>query len=147
MALMTGALVLGMKKGSRTHRRLGYAYFVCMLATNGSALMIYELFERFGPFHVLALFSLASIVAGLVPAWRRSPGWQARHAGFATGSYIGLCAAAVAEISSHFLALPFGPTVIISSLLTMVVGFWWMRRTFTHRFPTTQQGGFRPRWQ
>lgn len=135
-ALIAGALVLGMRKGTRVHRSLGHAYFVSMLVTNGSALLIYELFQRFGPFHVLALFSLASVLAGLVPAWKRSPGWQARHARFVTGSYVGLCAAAVAETFSHFLTMAFGPTVTISSALTIVVGVVWMRRTLARRFPT-----------
>jgi uncharacterized membrane protein len=134
-ALISGALVLSMKKGTRTHRRMGYAYFISMLVVNVSALLIYELFLRFGPFHVLALFSLASVLAGLVPAWWRAPGWQARHARFVTGSYVGLRAAAVAETSSHFLALPFGPTVIISSTLTIVVGVLWMRISLARRFP------------
>lgn len=132
-ALVAGALVLGMKKGTGAHRKIGYAYFFSMLVVNGSALLIYELFQNFGPFHVLALFSLASVLAGLAAAWRRSPGWQARHAQFVTGSYVGLCAAAVAETSSHFLALPFGPTVIISSTLTIVTGVLWMRISLTRR--------------
>jgi len=136
-ALITGALVLKMDKGTRVHRRMGYACLVSMLVTNGSALLIYEQYPRFGPFHVLAPFSLASVLAGLVPAWNRSPGWQARHAGFVIGSYVGLCAAAVAEISSHFLILPFGPTVIISSALTIVVGLVWLRRTLARRFPAS----------
>jgi len=139
-ALIFGALVLSMKKGTRTHRKMGYAYFINMLAVNGSALLIYELFQRFGPFHVLALFSLASVLAGLAPAWKRSPGWQARHARFVTGSYVGLCAAAVAEISSHFLALPFGPTVIISSTLTIVIGVVWMRISLARRLPHAEIG-------
>ena len=134
-ALISGALVLSMKKGTRTHRKMGYAYFINMLAVNVSALLIYELFQRFGPFHVLALFSLASVLAGLAPAWKRSPGWEARHARFVTGSCVGLCAAAVAETSSHFLALPFGPTVIISSTLTIVAGVVWMRISLARRFP------------
>lgn len=134
-ALISGALVLSMKKGTRTHRKMGYAYFINMLVVNVSALLIYELFQRFGPFHVLALFSLASVLAGLAPAWKRLPGWQVRHARFVTGSYVGLCAAAVAETSSHFLALPFGPTVIISSTLTIVVGIGWMRISLARRFP------------
>jgi len=40
-ALITGALVLRMAKGTRVHRRTGYAYFVSMLVTNSSALLIY----------------------------------------------------------------------------------------------------------
>ncbi len=135
-ALISGALVLSLKKGTRAHRKMGYSYVTSMLVVNASALMIYELFQRFGPFHVLALFSLASLLAGLAPAWKRSPGWQPRHARLVTGSYVGLCAAAVAETCSHFLALPFGPTVIISSTLTVVAGVAWMRISLARRFPT-----------
>jgi hypothetical protein len=39
-----------------------------MLFLNLTALSIYHLFGRFGPFHVASVISLATICAGFVPA-------------------------------------------------------------------------------
>lgn len=137
IALIAGTCVLAMKKGTAAHRRFGRTCVAGMLATNASALGIYELFGRFGPFHVLALLSLLSVLAGLIPLLRRQPGWMERHARLMTGSYVGLCAAAVAEISSHLLNYPFGPTVIISSTAVIVIGVVWMRSNLSRRFTSS----------
>ena len=51
-----------------------------MLALNGTALAIYELFGGFGLFHWVALFSLGSVVLGYWPAWRKSSGAPRRCA-------------------------------------------------------------------
>ena len=42
-----------------------------MVGLNVTALSIYRLTGVFGPFHWAALFSLATIVAGVVPVRRR----------------------------------------------------------------------------
>jgi len=99
-----------------------------MLAVNGTALMIYELFGHFGPFHWMALASLASVVAGYWPARRRRAGWRARHAYYMTGSYVGLLAALVSEISTRIVAVPFFAAVALASFAVIGVGIWLMRR-------------------
>ena len=66
-ALLLGLLVVFRRKGTRTHRRIGQAYLLAMLALNVTGLMIYDLYGRFGPFHVAAAISLATIVAGFLP--------------------------------------------------------------------------------
>jgi uncharacterized membrane protein len=73
-ALIAGAAVLLTRKGTRRHRQLGWAYAVSMLLLNVTALLIYRLFGRFGPFHVGALFSLVTVIAGT------SAAFGARHA-------------------------------------------------------------------
>jgi len=100
-----------------------------MLGLNGTALMNYELYGQFGPFHWMVLASLATVVAGFVPAWRKTPGWIYRHAYFMAWSYIGLMAAAVAEVASRVPGWSFGPSVVISSVVVIVVGGWLMRKT------------------
>src|SRR5687768_9346503 len=67
-ALVAGAAVLLTTKGTRRHRQLGWTYVVSMLLLNVTALMIYRLFGRFGPFHVGAVFSLITVVAGTAAA-------------------------------------------------------------------------------
>ena len=68
-ALVFGLCVLLVRKGTRLHKQLGYAYFFNMLGLNISALFIYQLTGHFGPFHGAALASLLTLIAGFVPAY------------------------------------------------------------------------------
>src|ERR1700733_11530124 len=63
-ALALGAIVLAMRKGTQLHRAMGMAYAAAMIVLCVTALMIYRINGHFGPFHVLALLSLATIFAG-----------------------------------------------------------------------------------
>ncbi len=127
-ALAFGTAVMLCRKGTRRHRRLGRAYLIMMLALNGTALAIYELFGGFGLFHWMALFSLASVLLGYWPAWRRSAGWKVKHAYFMTGSYVGLLAALVSEVATRTAIVPCFEAVAIASLGVIAVGVWLMRR-------------------
>jgi len=129
-ALLAGAIVVLLRKGTGLHRVVGRVYVFSMLAVNGTAFLIYELFGRFGPFHWAALFSLASVVAGWQPARRgsRPADWRRRHAYWMCGSYVGLLAAAVSEISTRYLDTPFGSTVAIASLVVIAAGLALMWR-------------------
>ncbi len=140
VALFAGALVLWRPKGTAIHRRVGWIYVASMLALNGSALFIYRLTGTFGPFHVAALISLATLLAGVVAAWRRRPGdrtWLPRHYFYMTYSYLGLVAAAVAETATRVPALQAvagGPTlvfwsaVVVASVAVFVIGGRMIRR-------------------
>ena len=140
-ALAAGAAVLLTRKGTRRHRQLGWAYVVSMLLLNGTALLIYRLFGRVGPFHVGAVFSLVTVVAGTVAALgarRARAGRDAvararaleRHYQWMTWSYVGLAAAAVSELATRMPALrprpgqglAFGLTVAAATLLVIGVG-------------------------
>jgi uncharacterized membrane protein len=125
-ALTLGSAVILGRKGTQWHRWLGRGYVFLMVALNGTALMIYELFGGFGPFHWMALASLAVILVGYLPARSKPVGWMPRHAYFMTGSYVGLVAAAVAEVASRVPNWSFGWSVFISSVLVVVVGVAWM---------------------
>jgi len=122
--LATGALVAVARKGTAYHRRMGWAYLVSMLAVNLSALLIYRLLGHFGPFHAAALFSLASVGLGAIPAIRRSPRgrWMRIHAYWMSGSYVGLWAAAVAETATRTAIFPFWWTVLAATLVVSVIG-------------------------
>jgi hypothetical protein len=100
-----------------------------MLGLNLTALLNYELYGRFGPFHWMVLASLATVAAGMVPTWRKAPGWIYGHAYFMAWSYIELMVAAVAEIASRIPGWSFGPSVIISSVVVIVAGVWIMQKT------------------
>ena len=146
-ALVTGAAVLLIRKGTRRHRQIGWAYVVSMLLLNGTALLIYRLFGRFGPFHVGAIFSFVTVAAGTAAALaarraraRRNPVERARalerHYQWMTWSYVGLAAAAVSEIATRMPALrprpgqglAFGITVAVATLLVIGVGAQLIRR-------------------
>jgi hypothetical protein len=84
--------------------------------------MLYRLTGTFGPFHVAALFSLLTIVAGVAPARQRGRGWLTRHAFWMSGSYVGLWAALAAEVTTRVDALPFWATALWTSLAVFAIG-------------------------
>ncbi len=122
-AMVVGTWVLIMRKGTRLHRLLGYLYFYLMLLMNGTAFMLYGLFGTFGPFHVAAIFSLVTLLFGIVPAIRRKPGWFMRHFTFMYFSIIGLYAAFSSESLTRIPSTPFFTMVIIASATITLIGF------------------------
>jgi len=98
VALLPRLVVLLERKGTPAHRSFGATYVAAMIALNVTALGIYRLTGQFGPFHVLALISLAAVARGTLAVLRRSPGWLVRHYYNMAGSYLGLLAAACAEV-------------------------------------------------
>ncbi|MBA3890906.1 MAG: DUF2306 domain-containing protein [Gemmatimonadaceae bacterium] len=140
-AMVTGAAVLVTRKGTRRHRQVGWAYVASMLLLNLTALLIYRLFGGFGPFHVAAVFSLATVLAGTIAALRARKARRSRNAAarakalehhyqWMTWSYVGLMAAAVSEVATRVPALQpapgqgvvFGITVAVATLIVVGVG-------------------------
>jgi len=79
VALALGAIVVLEHKGTPTHRLIGAGYVLAMLVANGTALYHFRLTGRFGPFHALALVSLATIAQGVLAALRRRDRWLHTH--------------------------------------------------------------------
>ena len=142
LALLTGTLVLFIRKGTRYHRTLGHWYFGSMLGLNITALLIYRLTGKFNFFHIAALFSLVFLVAGLsaVVFMRPRKVWVERHAYFMTGSYIGLLAAAASEVTTRVPGWSLGLTAGLTSVIIIFGGVYLM----TRRMPFTLER-FRPR--
>jgi uncharacterized membrane protein len=113
-----------MRKGTRLHVQVGIGYVVSMLVMNVTALGIYRLTGNVNPFHVGALFSLATVVAGWVPAIRRKPrgNWMQMHFAFMSWSYVGLVAAAVAEAGTRVPNAPFVGVVVAGSAAVFLIG-------------------------
>lgn len=129
LAMGTGAVVLLGRKGTRRHRRLGWAYVASMLAMNGSALLIYRLFGGFGPFHVAAIASLGTLVVGVLVMRRpREPRAVERHYYWMTWSYVGLLAAFVSEVGTRAPGAGFWWAVLAGTLLVLAVGARLIRR-------------------
>ena len=121
-ALVTGAVVLMRPKGTAGHRRLGWVYVGSMLGLNATAMFIYRLFGGFGPFHVAALLSLATLVGGMLPALRRRPGWVTRHYWWMAYSYVGLLAAAASEVATRLPGTVFWGAVLLASFGVVAIG-------------------------
>jgi uncharacterized membrane protein len=104
-ALAFGFMVLAMRKGTQLHRAIGMGYATAMVAVNVTALTIYRLTGHFGPFHALAILSLAMVVAGAAAVVLRPRNWLAKHYRMMSFSYLGLLAATTAEITIRVPAL------------------------------------------
>lgn len=104
-----------------------------MLATNVTALVLYELTGRFNLFHWFALFSLLTLMGGMGAVISKRPGWLVRHANFMAGSYIGVVLATIAEVTSRLPFWSFEVGVGVGTGGGMVVAFvlmqWFMPQT------------------
>jgi len=115
-ALVAGAVVLRLPKGIGPHRLAGSVYVVCLVTVDLAALSVHRE-ATFGVFHALAVLSLLTIAAGLLPLLlgSRSPVALNMHAYCMTWSYAGLVAAGCGQLAVTFTSR-FGawmvPTVI-----------------------------------
>ncbi|MDX1584826.1 MAG: DUF2306 domain-containing protein [Thermoanaerobaculia bacterium] len=122
-SLILGAMVFFQRKGGARHRLLGYLYAGALLLVNSSALLVYEESSGLGPFHVLALISLATLSGGFIPAYLRLPKdtWLEAHAYFMSWSYVGLVAAGAAQMATK-IAGPGLLQVVLPTVLIVLVG-------------------------
>ena len=137
VALITGLYILFTVKGTRIHKKVGYVYALSMLGLNVTAFMIYRLFDGFAVFHWLALVSLITVTAGMIPVMLRKPkGYVTLHLNFMYWSVAGLYSAFVAEIFTRvpfILNMPdsqglFGILTGVSTALVMIVfTFFYMK--------------------
>jgi uncharacterized membrane protein len=99
-ALLAGAAVLLLPKGTHTHRGIGTAYVLALVLVNMAALSLHRE-NTFGVFHALAVASLLTIAVGLSPLLlgKRSPVVIATHAFCMTWSYAGLVAAGFGQLA------------------------------------------------
>ena len=100
-ALLVGAAVLLLPKGTQFHRVIGAVYVVALLLVNVAALSLHRE-STFGVFHALAIASLVTIAVGLSPLLlgKRSPPVMATHAYCTAWSYAGLVAAGCGQLAA-----------------------------------------------
>lgn len=130
------------KKGGVFHKRAGYTYVVSMLVLNVTAFMIYRLFGKFGPFHVLAIISMAGIVGGMIPVIfrRHIGGWIYYHYYFINWSVVGLYAAFWAETLTRTLPMGrFWPIVMGATAVTASIGSYLIRKNAARFLPAKQE--------
>jgi uncharacterized membrane protein len=141
IALVTGAIVLLNTKGGLFHKRIGYVYVGSMIALNVTAFMIYRLFGTFGPFHIAALFSLVTIIGGMVPVLlhHRVRNWLIWHYYFMNWSVVGLLAAFWAETLTRTLPMgQFWPVVMIATAATTTIGAYLIRKNAVRFLPVAK---------
>ncbi len=121
-AIGAGAWVLLIRKGTRWHRTVGHLYAMSMVGVNVSALFLYRMTGRFGPFHVFALLALATLGMAMYSVLARRPKkkWLEAHAIWMSWSYIGLLAAAVSETATRVLMPVLEPRLVGLGMTT----FW-----------------------
>lgn len=114
VAIVAGAWNFMQPKGTRPHRRVGWVYAGSMVGMLATSFFIFDLFGGFGVFHVMALFSAATLALALYFPLRRHrhPGWLVHHYYWMSYSYVGLVMAG----GSHLFGL--------------VPGVPWMLRAF-----------------
>ncbi len=100
IAIITGSLVLALKKGTKTHKKVGYIYSAAMLIVLITSFMMYNLFGKWGIFHWLALVSGVTLISGMIPVLTKWPkeNYISLHFSFMYWSVLGLYGAFVAEV-------------------------------------------------
>ncbi|MCH9816560.1 MAG: DUF2306 domain-containing protein [Actinomycetia bacterium] len=135
-ALVLGLAVLTVRKGDQRHRRMGYGYAVLLVALNLAALALHRE-DVFGPFHILAVLSLATVIVGIgLPILR--PGVVAAaavHGYLMAWSYVGVVAAAVGQLAvqaeqANLVLWAILITLLIGGLLITRLMPGTLRRTF-----------------
>lgn len=116
-AMLAGAFVLAMPKGTKRHKSAGYVYIVSMLLVCGSAMGIYRLTGKFGIFHVTAIVGLLTLAGGMIPMFMRNLDrkYKAVHVWFMYYSVLGLYAAFASELSVRVPDKPFFTMVGIAT--------------------------------
>ena len=132
-ALIFGTLVLILRKGTKRHMRFGYLYLISMGVLIITAFMIYRLFNGWGIFHYATLFSLLTILFGMIPIWTKKPinTWKYRHFSFMYWSVIGLYSAFLAEVLTRIPAAPFFGMVGLATLVVLLIGGIFFRANKT----------------
>lgn len=124
LALFFGSLILFLKKGTNTHKKMGYAYTLSMSILLTTSFMIYRLFNGFGIFHYAAILSAVTLILGMIPVLTKKPRtkWLIRHFSFMYWSVIGLYTAFVSEILTRIPETPFFSMVGLATVIIIILG-------------------------
>lgn len=123
LALVFGTMILIMKKGTRMHRKVGYAYVGSMVVLLASSFMLYNLFGGFGVFHIASIVSSVTLALGMIPVAMKPDKWVIYHFSWMYWSVIGLYAAFVSEVFTRTLPTPFFSAVGIGTGIIMFAGW------------------------
>lgn len=123
VAIVSGAAVLKLPKGTRWHRTLGHGYVWSMVGVVATSFSLFNLTGGLGPFHLAALVAAITIAGGMWSVLLRRPHkqWIEAHATWMAWSYVGLMAAFVAESMTRF-AMPALEQVLERN--SLIPAFW-----------------------
>ncbi len=123
-ALAFGTAVLVMPKDSRYHKKTGYSYLGGMAIMVVTAFGIYRQYGGFGIFHVAAILTSITMLAGMIPVLRRKPTyqWLQLHYSFMYLSVLELYIALVAEFLVRVPGATFVEVAVLSSASVLVPG-------------------------
>lgn len=140
-SLALGGGVLGLPKGTELHRVVGVLYVLSLFGVDATALTIYRVFGTFGVFHALAIVNVAILLVGFGAAFLRRPSdsWLQYHYYFMGWSYVGLCAAAGAELGVRIPGVSFVPGVAVPTVAITLLGGAWVQ--VRHRTTLSPFGG------
>ena len=144
IALAMGTQVLWMDKGTQLHRQIGYVYSASMLVVIITAFSIYRLFGGFGVFHILAIVSFVTLLAGMVPVLLKKPrnNYMSLHFSFMYWSVIGLYAAFVSEMLTRIPESPFFGMVGFATLVVMIIAqilFFKYQKSWQQQFTSQEE--------
>ena len=123
LALVFGTHILLAIKGTKIHKKVGYAYFISMVILNATAFMIYGLFGTFHMFHVAAIVSTLTLFFGMYPViFKSNQKWLTQHLSFMYWSVIGLYSAFWSEVFTRLVPKSFMWMVGIATFLTIGIG-------------------------
>ena len=105
VAIVLGAVVLLLPKGTRWHRTWGHGYAWSMVAVVATSFALFNLTGGWTPFHLAAIAGGLTLVGGMWTVLRRVPrkAWIEAHATWMSWSYVGLMAAFTAETLTRFV--------------------------------------------
>lgn len=120
VAVAIGIRIFAIPKGTSRHRRWGAIYVGLVVLLDTAALSLHRE-STFGPFHVLAIVSLATILGAVAPmlVMRRTPAILATHAFMMSWSYAGLLAAGIGQIVAQLHII--GPVGVWSAILATLL--------------------------
>ena len=136
-AIVSGAFVLFMRKGTRRHIVVGYVYVFAMVVLNVTALVNYELTGGVNFFHISAIGSsltlLAAFATAMVYRFTKSIVAAAAHGSFMIWSYYGLLLALVGEVGTRaFPSMLHGDggwsRFLFGTMIAVILSFWFVQR-------------------
>jgi len=144
IALISGTMVLLLKKGTKRHKQIGYVYVLSMGILIITAFLIYRLFNGWGVFHYAAILSLLLIGFGMIPVWTKKPTtkWKYQHFSFMYWSVIALYAAFMSEVFTRIPETPFFGMVGVATAVILIgggIGFIRNKSRWTNQFNTREE--------
>ena len=126
VALLLGACIFLLPKGTGLHRKIGYGYVATMTLASVSAFFLHGFNGGWSFFHALAAFTLLNLALGVYTIRRAMRTGNrrliARHYGFLAGSYVAPVSALAGQFLPSLLPMDRRSGVVVVVLATAALG-------------------------